>query len=49
MSGGLIAEIIHISTGDPNRPYRAKFLPLFLGILLYYLVTRHLRNIGKIK
>jgi hypothetical protein len=32
--GGLVTEIIHVSTGDPNRP-RTTNLSLLYGIIIF--------------
>lgn len=39
-AGGLVSELIHISTGDPNRP-RDNNTPLVLGaaIISYFVLT----------
>jgi hypothetical protein len=38
IAGGAITEIIHISTGDPNRP--KEFNPsLFIAIAIYFIIT----------
>ncbi|MBJ7882655.1 hypothetical protein [Gelidibacter salicanalis] len=36
--GGVATEIIHISTGDPNRPQEINFTILFAGIF-YLIIT----------
>jgi hypothetical protein len=38
IGGGMVTEIIHISTGDPNRPMTANFSLLF-AIIIYVLMT----------
>ncbi len=50
-AGGLISEIIHISTGDPNRPtseYNSVLL-LVCALVFYLVLTYILRKTGKIK
>ncbi len=38
LAGGIISEIIHISTGDPNRPM--EFNPtLIFAVILYFSIT----------
>jgi hypothetical protein len=39
--GGMIAEIIHISTGDPNRPVANtnSLIVLGAGAILYFILT----------
>lgn len=36
--GGLVTEIFHISTGDPNRPMTVKF-SLIYAIVIYLALT----------
>jgi len=38
ISGGAINEILHIATGDPNRPQRYN-LSLLYAIVIYFLLT----------
>jgi hypothetical protein len=33
VSGGLLMELFHITTGDPNRPREANFTLLFAAII----------------
>jgi hypothetical protein len=49
--GGFVAEIIHISTGNPNRPQSesSRIFPLFYGLIIYIIITSVLRKYGKIK
>ena len=49
--GGLVSEIIHISTGDPNRPVsdNSKIMPLVYAIIIYFIMTSLLKKNGKIK
>jgi hypothetical protein len=51
LAGGLIAEIIHISTGDPNRPTTefGRFIPIVFAIIFYFLLTYILKQMGKIE
>jgi hypothetical protein len=40
--GGMISEIIHISTGDPNRPTNPgsnTFIVLSAAVIIYFLLT----------
>ena len=39
--GGLFSEIIHITTGDPNRPRSGNetFLMILSAIVIYFLLT----------
>jgi len=38
LGGGMTAELLHISTGDPNRPM--EFNPsLGVAIILYFMIT----------
>lgn len=36
--GGVVSEIIHISTGDPNRPMTTN-LSLLYGIIIFVILT----------
>lgn len=36
--GGMVTEIIHISTGDPNRPSTTN-LSLLYGLIIYVILT----------
>jgi hypothetical protein len=49
--GGLVAETIRISTGDPNRPIEesSRILPLVYGLIIYIILTSVIRKYGKIK
>jgi len=38
LAGGLITELIHISTGDPNRPMTTN-LTLFYALIVYGVLT----------
>ena len=48
--GGMLAELLFISTGDPNRPRTDlnHITPIFFWIGFYYLFTYFLRKMGKI-
>jgi len=50
LGSGLIQEIIHINTGDPNRPQESNpLLFIFSTILIYFLFTYLLKKSGRIK
>ena len=38
IGGGMATELIHISTGDPNRP-RTENHSLFYGIVIYIILS----------
>ena len=38
IGGGMVSEIIHISTGDPNRPMTTN-LSLLFALIIYVLMT----------
>lgn len=46
LGAGIIAEIIHISTGDPNRPLKTN-LTVVYGIVIYIFLTLFSKNIDK--
>lgn len=48
--GFVLAELIFISTGDPNRTRNElnNVAPFFLAILFYVLLTYFLKKMGKI-
>ena len=50
-AGSIITEILHINTGNPNRPRGQIFsiLQLVFGIAIYKLITWKLRASGKIE
>ncbi len=41
-AGGMISELIHISTGDPNRPSTGgeSYLVVIIAFISYYLLTK---------
>ena len=41
LAGGLITELIHISTGDPNRASSAadSYLVLIIAFVCYFILT----------
>jgi len=45
-AGGLISELIHVSTGDPNRPMRTN-LSVIYGLIVYGLLTFIVRKWGQ--
>ncbi len=50
LGGGLLIEIIHINTGNPNRPRENNSLLLLLfAVVIYLLLTYILKKTGKIK
>jgi hypothetical protein len=44
--GGAVSELIHITTGDPNRPQETN-LSLVYAIFLYLIFTFFFRQNGK--
>lgn len=42
IGGGMTMEILHISTGDPNRPMVANFSILF-AVILFALISFYIR------
>ena len=38
IGGGMVTEIIHISSGDPNRPMTTN-LSLLYGVIIYFILT----------
>lgn len=48
--GGLLSELIFISTGDPNRPRTDlnHFLPILSMFAFYFIFTYILKKTGKI-
>ena len=42
LSGGLVMELIHISTGDPNREMKSNFSLLIAGII-YAMLSYYIR------
>jgi len=45
-AGGIISEIIHISTGDPNRPRAESDSLVYLGaaLVIYLILTSNLKK-----
>ena len=41
--GGMVTEIIHISSGDPNRPRTANLSVLY-GVIIYFILTAIVKN-----
>lgn len=46
LGGGLVTEIIHISTGDPNRP-RTPNLSLLYAVVIFALLTFWIKKIDR--
>jgi len=48
---GIVTEVIHVSTGDPNRPMAkgSAVLGLFYALIIYVILTALLRRSGKIE
>lgn len=46
LGGGFISELIHISTGDPNRPITSN-LSLFYALIVYVVLTYIVKKLGK--
>lgn len=44
IGGGMITEIIHISTGDPNRPMENNFSILY-ALIIYGILTMIIKYI----
>jgi hypothetical protein len=46
LCGGLISEIIHISTGDPNREpgSESSFIVLIVAVVAYFIITKFINN-----
>ncbi|MEP6713869.1 MAG: hypothetical protein ABJA37_15690 [Ferruginibacter sp.] len=42
IGGGMMMELLHISTGDPNRPMVSNFSLLF-GIIIFALISFYIR------
>jgi hypothetical protein len=42
LAGGIISELIHISTGDPNRPNSAAGIATIIAALIVYLLLTNL-------
>jgi hypothetical protein len=42
-AGGVVSELIHISTGDPNRPMTSNFTILYTFII-YSILTRTVKK-----
>jgi len=43
LAGGMVSELIHISTGDPNRPVTTNFSVLY-ALIIYGILTFWVRN-----
>jgi len=39
LAGSMVAEAIHISTGDPNRPRTSNLPLLFYALIIYGILT----------
>jgi hypothetical protein len=40
LAGGIVAEIIHISTGDPNRPRPGEsYLVLIVAFIVFFILS----------
>ena len=46
IGGGMVAEIIHISTGDPNRPMTTN-LSLLYAIIIFVVLTFFVKRQNK--
>ena len=46
--GGVTAEIIHIATGDANRPMTTN-LSLLYAVVIYILLTFWVKRLGHLK
>ncbi len=46
LGGGTVAELLHISTGDPNRPMTTN-LSLLYALILYVILSYWVRKSGK--
>ncbi len=42
-AGGVVSELIHISTGDPNRPMTSNFTILY-AFIIYSILTRTVKK-----
>ena len=42
IGGGMIMELLHITTGDPNRPVLANFSLLF-GVIIFAVISFSIR------
>ena len=49
LGGGLISEIIHISTGDPNRPSTSgeSYRAIIFSIIIFYILTNVANKLKK--
>ncbi|MBK6931530.1 MAG: hypothetical protein IPH12_11970 [Saprospirales bacterium] len=46
LGGGMIAELMHISTGDPNRPMTTN-LSLLYALLVYLTLTFLMKKLDR--
>ena len=48
LAGGIISELIHISTGDPNRPTAIgeNYLVLIIAVIVFFMLTNIVNKQG---